>query len=509
MKNLHHMYYRGLLKSCNYTCAYCVFAKQPFRKKEITNDQKRLEDFCDRLKSMPFEQPISLMFTPYGEALIHSYYMETFAMLSKQPNIAKISCQTNFSFSTKKFMDVLITNGADVSKINLWCTFHPSMTSLEDFVAKVYELKNKINLCVGIVGDPNQIEIMKELRATLPSDIYLWINAMDGLGRVYTKLEVEQFSKIDPFFYLEKEHRKADIQKCDGGNESVFITANGDVFPCNRSKYKIGNFYKTTEIKQIDNCHGRCDCFLAYSNRRDITGLKQFAYNGENSSPKQFRIIAPLRVKVVFFDVDGTLITDGQISADTIKTIETIAQTKQVYLATMLPFRIAMKKCHSIRKYLAGGVFANGAEIYEFNQSFKEIIYIESLNIQELLENLSDVRSYFESGRLFKITINKMKLTKMERKELLTIVGNKYNIVEEERIISVTAKSASKLSGILRLSEVCRLEEKDILTVGNDFADIEMLTYFPNSVAVPSSRDEVKKAAKYVMEVANLPLFCK
>jgi len=99
--------YRGFLDTCNYSCEYCAFRKRGKRsgkyKRGIEADREAIRRFSNFVIEREFCSEI--MFLPYGEALIHDYYIEEIARLSRRDFIEKISCQTNLSFSAERFGD--------------------------------------------------------------------------------------------------------------------------------------------------------------------------------------------------------------------------------------------------------------------------------------------------------------------------------------------------------------------------------------------------------------------
>lgn len=155
-------------------------------------------------------------------------------------------------------MECLRAGKADFKKIVLWATFHPEMTSVDEFAARVAKLSSLINLSVGVVGNPCSLLVIKQLRKKLPSHIYLWINQMDGMNRRYTAEENRFFKSIDPMF--EWELRRGEKQGCEGGRIHWFVNAKGDLSACNRAADKIGNFYDLSSgIRQVVCSGKRCD----------------------------------------------------------------------------------------------------------------------------------------------------------------------------------------------------------------------------------------------------------
>ena len=238
------------------------------------------------------------MLVPYGEALVHRYYHEAIARLIKTEAIEKAGCQTNLSFSVRDFLACLdseANNNNFRSKLRLWCSFHPSQTSLDSFLGKCMELyANGIRFSAGAVGIPKHIKLIEELRRQLPDNIYLWINAMEGSHKKYTQSEIDSFLAIDPLFFHELAEYPARSGFCMGGKESIFVEGNGDVFACVISRKKIGNIYSDAcdswlnvpQICRAVNCH----CYLAYSNRTDVFNIpgqnEERAFRVQTRSPQ-------------------------------------------------------------------------------------------------------------------------------------------------------------------------------------------------------------------------------
>lgn len=494
-----HIYYRGFLKSCNYRCSYCPFAKRPVNTKELEKDKDALSRFIAWVKDQPI--PLSIMFVPYGEALIHDYYIQALAQLSRMTNVTAISCQTNLSLNPQNFIEQLEKNGANTDKINLWATFHNEVANEESFAEKVSYLNRHIAICVGVVGAPQMIESMSSLKSLLPKSVYLWVNAMDGLNRRYTTKEVEAISSIDPLFRLELANPKADISRCCAGKESLFVTAEGDVYACNRSRVKLGNIYTAENIEE-PSCKTRsCDCFLAYAHRTDLKGLDLFG------SGRFIRIPKNADITTLFFDIDDTLTnSSGVIEKSTVDAVEKLSKNHNIYLATALPFVYAMRKCKAIRPYLAGGVFANGADMRDFNSGYRHVAPMLPVEIN--INKGVRILTLTHKNVLFKTAYTgKLELMNLLYQQLSEEEGDKYHLLFEDGIVSLTDKTATKLSGILHLCNQLNVDHKNVMVVGNGENDIEMLSHFNHSVAVTSADEKVKKHATYIMNVDDLPRF--
>ena len=493
--------YRGSLKSCNYACNYCPFAKHTSSQEQQKKDEKSWWQFCKQVQNME-EDRISILIAPYGEALIHAYYTEGMASLSKLKQVGKIGCQTNLSIEVGEWIKQLETYNADFDKITLWCTYHPSMVDITTFVEKIIQLSSKINLSVGVVGDPEQIVLIQKLRECLPLHIYLWINKMDGLRRKYTQEEINIFQKIDPMFALELTNKtKAPV--CEGGKQHFFVNANGSMQPCNRNRTVLGNLYEQDEniyrTEQAFVCQSKkCDCYLAYAHHMDVKLLHFFG------NQKLQRVPQRLKLQALFIDVDGTLLTkDGMLESGSKEAIKYLSQKMPIYLVTELPYTYAMKRCNSIKAFLTGGCFAKGAHLVDFQDPYEHYTYLP-----EEIEQMYPEALHFEKhqNRPYKARL-KHKLPKALKSQIISqlMQANKYQLTNTQQRTSILSQGVSKWQGIEQLCSQKGLDLKQIMTVGNSLEDIEMISKAPYSVAVPTGIGMLKNKATYILEIRQLP----
>ncbi|MDO4326958.1 MAG: STM4011 family radical SAM protein [bacterium] len=265
--------YRGSLKSCNYTCAYCPFSKKHVSKTELERDKAALFRFYDSLKEGK-RQVNALQIVPYGEAMIHPYYWEFLADVSKLKQIQAVGIQTNLSLQADVFLRDWEQWQGKTEKLRLWATFHPSMTKLETFVHTCTVLhKAGVEVCVGVVGVPEQMEILWNCKRALPAGVPFWVNAMEGMGRAYSEAECLEFQKMDVHFLLELKHWRAEPKKCQN---RYFVEADGTVHGCNISREVLGNWYQDEPLSACACRRRMCSCYLAYSGRSDFGRYADF-----------------------------------------------------------------------------------------------------------------------------------------------------------------------------------------------------------------------------------------
>lgn len=138
--------YRGPLSSCNYGCDYCPFAKTRNTPEELRDDAEKLGRFVDWVASRD-DREIGILFTPWGEALIHESYREAIRRLSHLPNVYRVAIQTNLSARVDFLRD------CDRKVAALWATWHPTQVKFETFVSRCRELDAiGARYSVGVVG---------------------------------------------------------------------------------------------------------------------------------------------------------------------------------------------------------------------------------------------------------------------------------------------------------------------------------------------------------------------
>lgn len=496
--------YRGSLKSCNYCCSYCPFSKRRASEIELQEDRERWLRFVDSLVGEnPRRQYKALMVAPYGEALIHPWYLEGMARASRAAWMDAVGAQTNLSFSPEDFCSHFRQSGGRVGKLRLWATFHPEMVEEEEFAEKCKRLwEAGISLCAGSVGVPENIPRLRRLRKLLPRDIYLWVNKMDGLRRPYTEAERQEFLKIDPFFWRELLTVYADPAQC---RQRMFVESDGKWRVCNIGKTMEGSWYgqesgQRREDKGKRECgRVRCSCYLAYGGRNHWTNEILFG------PYPVFRI--PRRVKAVFLDIDGTLMPCRNETEEEgiLQTIRTLAEEKtKLFFATTLPFEDAKRRCKKIWQLFDGGVFAGGAHMFWRNkdQSRQHVYPIDSRYLSQVkaLEKEYGFRllTYQKGGDLYKLTLLRphgrpWREDEEERLFLSLKPASPKEIrwIREKNCLQIVASQARKENGIRMICEWLGISLKEAAAAGDSAEDQEMLKLFLTPEQESDSIDSV------------------
>ncbi|MFF0484391.1 STM4011 family radical SAM protein [Streptomyces sp. NPDC004435] len=251
--------YRGPLASCDYDCPYCPFAKRRDSPETLRADRAALERFTGWAAGQSGDR-LRILFTPWGEGLVRSWYRRALVELSRLPHVERVAIQTNLSCRTA-WLDE-----ADLGSLALWCTYHPGQTPYDRFLGKALDLAARgVRFSVGVVGLPEHRAEAVRLRAALPEHVYLWVNAAEG--HTYTDAEAAAWTEIDPLFgYSRHPHRSAGLP-CRTGESVVSVDGAGTVRRCHFVRAELGNLYDGSyraALRPRACPLAVCDCHIGY-----------------------------------------------------------------------------------------------------------------------------------------------------------------------------------------------------------------------------------------------------
>lgn len=254
--------YRGPLSSCNYDCAYCPFAKHRSPPEELLADQRGLDRFVSWLADAR-DHAISVLFTPWGEALVRRWYREAIVELSHLPHLRRVAIQTNLSGG------VGWLSNADREVAALWTTFHPSEVDYDRFLDRCAQLCDmRVRFSVGIVGTRENVGWARRLRRDLPDAVYVWVNAYKSEGpSYYAGDEVAAFTAIDPLFPLNNQRHASRGHHCQAGYRSFTVDGDGTVRRCHFIGEALGNLYTDPLADMLARrpcTNDSCGCHIGY-----------------------------------------------------------------------------------------------------------------------------------------------------------------------------------------------------------------------------------------------------
>jgi hypothetical protein len=252
--------YRGPLASCNYDCAYCPFAKRRDSREQLADDRAALARFVAWAADNPHDDRLSVLFTPWGEGLVRPWYRRALVTLSHLPHVERVAIQTNLATR----LDWVAQ--ADPTRLALWATYHPGQVTHARFLAKAAHLHAAgVRCSVGVVGLPEHLAAARAMRADLPSEVYLWVNAAEG--RAYDAAEEAEWTALDPLFGLSVRPHASAGHGCWTGETALSVRGDGTVWRCHFVPAPLGNLYDGSYRAALRPrpCPNReCDCHIGY-----------------------------------------------------------------------------------------------------------------------------------------------------------------------------------------------------------------------------------------------------
>lgn len=260
--------YRGTLASCNYACGYCPFAKKRDSRAALARDGREVVRFTQWVARQV--RPVSVLFTPWGEALVRRHYRTAMQALAAMPHVRQVALQTNLSGPLSWLDDM-----AGREKVGLWCTYHPDQSTLARFLARCARLDAMgVRYSVGVVALQEHLDAIRALRAALPAHVYLWLNAYDRRGPgYYAPGELVELDAIDPWFALSRRPFPSRGKPCLAGEASLSVDGDGELARCHFVPERLGNLYvdELEDMLQERPCpRYKCDCYIGYAQRKDL-----------------------------------------------------------------------------------------------------------------------------------------------------------------------------------------------------------------------------------------------
>lgn len=272
------LYYRGSLTSCNYDCPYCPFGKTRDSAETLAKDRDNLAAFVRWVAEQGAAgHRLSIFFNPYGEGLIHRWYSDAMVTLSNLEHVDKVAIQTNLSARLD------FTAALNPAKSAFWATYHPGQVSEERFLAQCLAVyKQGIPFSVGSVGVHSAFPAIASLRAALPEEVYLWVNAYKDKPDYYTAEDISFLSGIDPYFQINAADYDSLGTSCNAGSNVFYVQGSGQVKRCYKDRGVIGNLYRDglEGLSAQRSCRMKvCDCYIGYIHMPEL-GLEQIYGTG-------------------------------------------------------------------------------------------------------------------------------------------------------------------------------------------------------------------------------------
>ena len=103
------------------------------------------------------------------------------------------------------------------------------------------------------------------MRAVLSEEVYLWVNAAEGLS--YTDAEAATWQRIDPHFHYSRLPHPSRDRPCRTGDSVLSVNGDEDVRRCHFVDRSLGNLYDGSFRDRLgpSGCPlTTCDCRIGY-----------------------------------------------------------------------------------------------------------------------------------------------------------------------------------------------------------------------------------------------------
>ena len=210
-------------------------------------------------------EPLSILFTPWGEALVRSWYREALVRLSHAPAVKRVAAQTNLSMN----LDWLQQANRDV--LALWTTWHPTQCTQERFLRQCGRLDALgVRYSVGVVGLREHFEALASLHGSLNAP--LWINAYKRVEAYYTPEERAWLTMLDPRFGDNREYPSLG-RGCFAGETHFTVDGEGTVRRCHFIDAPLGNLYDgalEAMLRERACTNAVCRCHIGYVHLKQL-----------------------------------------------------------------------------------------------------------------------------------------------------------------------------------------------------------------------------------------------
>ena len=237
-----------------------------------------------------------------------------------------------------------------------------------------------------------------------------------------------------------------------------------------------------------------------------------------------------MSIKMIVTDLDNTLLQrDKTISEYSIQVLRRVKDRGVlITFATARDFRFVTEHISPLFSIMPDIIIAdNGALVrYNDNDLYKRLIPADTVNTLmsrfDLVRCVSTQTTYFLSGDYandhWSIGKKATVITDFSNRiidDALYLDGNvgkrtiditdgfpevravKYSDVS---LVTIVHREATKLNALMKVVDTLNIMNNEIVAFGDDYSDIDWLSYCVNSVAVANAIDEVKSVANYICD---------
>jgi Cof subfamily protein (haloacid dehalogenase superfamily) len=235
-----------------------------------------------------------------------------------------------------------------------------------------------------------------------------------------------------------------------------------------------------------------------------------------------------MQVKMIVTDLDGTLLRrDKTISEYTVDVFQRVRERGiLIAFATARDFRFVTEHISPLFDIVPDIVIADNGALarYNGNDLYKRLIPADTANILlsrfDLVRCASTENAYFLSGDYandhWSVGKKATVITDFSdgiKADALYLDGNVGKLIaditdgfpevrvvtySDVSLVTIVHREATKLNALMTVERALNIMTDEIVAFGDDYSDIDWLSYCINSVAVANAINEVKSVANYI-----------
>lgn len=219
---------------CNYNCPYCLWKR--FTPDAIVNTVHPYTRWIEFFERIP---PSAVVITG-GEPLLYKYLGE---LIEHFPRKHVLSCVvTNLSTHLERLLSIKKNK-----EFRIMASFHPSMTTQEDFARKLATLKRNgfSNITVNFVAYPQYVKEILQIKRYFErtAGCYFRVDTFKDPCRRYSEEEHHIIERLKTKAIIPKNRTLGysfddfRAKRCKGGSKFAVIVPNGNVYSCMEGFY--------------------------------------------------------------------------------------------------------------------------------------------------------------------------------------------------------------------------------------------------------------------------------
>lgn len=236
--------------------------------------------------------------------------------------------------------------------------------------------------------------------------------------------------------------------------------------------------------------------------------LSEIGYNLCIASGRAYsdilRIMQSLEIDISIIALNGALIFDnkGQIIAsnplkdkETIKRIIEYCEEKALIYHLYCSDTVYSRKYSNMMEQLYTLSSSKYTDIQKIIQSMQ--LYYNAFYQNKILSNFNDAMAILNKNNIFKLEIfseNKQLLDDIS----LMITDDLNYSSSSPRNIEITNQGINKGDALIQLCDYLNINLSDVIAIGDNFNDYEMLQVAGKSIAMSNAEEQIKKIANHI-----------